>query len=183
MTWITLLMTHTLIRGGLLAVTAFLTLLLGEAWGFELTHVTLLGLALGAIVAIVDEGSFVGRVAALLVGVAIAWAGYGLRAGFLPDSDLGRAVAVALVIAVATAVAVASFGRLPLWAVLAGMAALAGAYEAAFAANTPLFASESVTAVTSVVLTLVVGLVAASAVTPAQGASRHHARHELEDVR
>ena len=175
-------MKRTLIAGVSLAVLAALSVLLGEALGLELTHVVLLGLAAGAVVALVDDRSLGERFVAALAGVAISWAAYGLRAGFLPDSDLGRAIDFGLVFLVATGIAVASSGRLPLWALLTGVAAFAGAYEFTFDANPPLFTSESVSALTSVLLAMMLGLVAA-ALTRDESAHTTSGRRAMEDAR
>lgn len=156
------------IVGGSLAVAAALSVLLSDAFGLELVHVTLLGLALGAVVALAGSGSVALRLAALAVGVVVCWFGYGLRAGYLPDTDLGRAVVFAATIAVVTVVAALSAGRLPLWPMLVGVAAVAGAYETTFAANPPLFMTESVVAVTSVLLATLVGFVVAVATAAPQ---------------
>ncbi len=156
-------MKNRFVAGLLLAVAAALTVLLGEAWGLDLVGVTVLGLSLGAAAAVIGGGTLGFRVAGVVVGVLLTWAAYALRAAVLPDSDLGRAVGFALLFAAIGLVAALAVGRLPFWSLLLGAAALAGAYEAAYTANPPLFASESVSAVTSVLLTLVIGLLAATA--------------------
>ena len=168
--------------GGALALAAAVSVLLGEALGLELTHVTLLGLGLGAAVALVPDATLLRRLAAFAVGVVVAWLGYAVRAAMLPDSDLGRAVDFALVVLAVTLVAGLSFGRLPLWSQLLGVAAVAGAYETTYTANPPLFASESVVAVTSVVLTAVIGVLVASLGAPAAQPTAA-ADRALEDVR
>lgn len=159
-------MRNQFIPGLALAVAAAASVLLGDALGLELVHVTLLGVAAGAALVLVPDRSQMGRIAGLAVGVLVTWIAYGLRAAWLPDTDTGRAVAFAGVFAIAGLVAAVSFGRLPLWSILLGTAVLAGAYEDAFAANTPLFASESVVAVTSVLLTTLLGVVVAALTRP-----------------
>lgn len=154
------------ITGGALAAAAALSVLLGDALGLELVHVTLLGLALGAVTALAGTGSVGVRLAGLAVGVVVCWLGYGLRAGYLPDTDLGRAVVFAATIGIVTVVAALSAGRFALWPMLVGIAAVAGAYETTFSANPPLFTSESTVAVTSVLLTTLVGFVVAVATAP-----------------
>ncbi|WP_050760920.1 hypothetical protein [Aeromicrobium marinum] len=146
--------------GAALALVAAGTVLLGEMLGLELTSVALLGVALGGAVGLVPDRSHTERVLGFVAGLLVAWAGYGARAGVLPDSDLGRAVALAGVVLAVTVVTVVSAGRLPLWSLLTGVAALAGAYEFTFTANTPLFTTESVSAVTAVLLAAAVGTVA-----------------------
>lgn len=148
------------LTGGVVAVVAALAVWWGESWG--LVHVSVLGVGLGAVLAVVPGRGEVSRLAGFAIGLVVAWIGYALRAAVLPDTDSGRAVATFLVLGALTVVAALTFGRVQLWTLLLGATALAGAYELAFAADTPAFASESVSAVTSVVLTAVIGFVGAS---------------------
>ncbi|MGJ9412068.1 hypothetical protein ACHAAC_05085 [Aeromicrobium sp. CF4.19] len=178
-----------------LAVAAAASVLLGDALGLDLVHVTILGVAIGAAVVLVPDSSRVGRIVGLLMGVGLTWFAYALRAGFLPDTDLARAIAFFGVFLVAAGIAAASAGRLPLWSILAGVAALAGAYEFTFDANPPLFTSESVVAVTSVLLTVMLGALVAALTTPvatptdttadapAHPAADEPQHRETEDVR
>lgn len=172
-------MRNQFITGGALAVAAALTVLLGEALGLDLIHVTVLGIAVGAITVLVDDASLGRRMVGLIVGAVVAWATFGVRAGFLPDADSGRAVAFLLVFAVVAVVAGVSAGRVSLWSQLLGVVAVTGAYEYTFAANPPLFTTESLTAVTSVLLTTMVGLVVATATLP-RTAPRAAAHKDLE---
>ncbi|WP_375003209.1 hypothetical protein [Aeromicrobium sp. CTD01-1L150] len=168
-----------------LALAAAVSVLLGNALGLDLVHVTLLGIALGAVLVIVPDGPLPWRLAGLASGVVIAWLAFGLRAAWLPDTDTGRAVAFAGAFLVAGVVCAVTLGRLPLWTSLLGMAAVTGAYEYDFTANTPLFASESVVAVTSVLLTTMLGVVVAGLTTPVTP-ERHEPNlpqhREMEDV-
>ena len=93
-----------------------------------------------------------------LVGFVLAWIGYALRAGVLPDTG-GPAAALAafLVIMLLTGVCAATMGWMPLWAGLLGIAAIAGAYEFAFGIDPTAFTSQSVTAATTVLLASSVG--------------------------
>lgn len=146
-------MKNHLVSGIVLAVAAAASVLLSGVLGLDLVDVTVLGVALGAALVVISDRSVAGRLVGFGLGVAIAWLAYGLRAGLLPDSDTGRAVAFAVTFVLVGAIAAVSGGRLPMWSMLIGVAAMTGAYEAAFGANTPLFASESVVALTSVLLT------------------------------
>jgi hypothetical protein len=151
-------MRRTLIVGGLLAVFAALLAQFGGTLGMEQIRSALLGATLGASLGLVPGAAGpLSRAGAFLAGVVLAWAGYALRAGVLPDSPGGRAIAAFLVIAVLTGVCAASFGRLPLWSALLGVAAIAGAYEYAFGIDPTAFTSQSVTAATTVLLAAAVG--------------------------
>jgi ABC-type transport system involved in cytochrome c biogenesis permease subunit len=97
------------------------------------------------------------RAAGFVVGFLLGWVGYALRAGVLPDTGAGRAVAAFLVIAVLTGICAATMGWLPLWSGLLGIAAIAGAYEYAFSIDPTAFTSQSVTAATTVLLAAAVG--------------------------
>lgn len=177
-------MRNQFITGGALAVAAALTLLIGEAFDLDLVHVTVLGLAVGAIAVLVDDASLVSRLVGLVLGTVVAWVAFGVRAGLLPDSDAGRAVSFFSVFAVVAIIAGLSMGRVSLWSQLLGVVAMTGAYEYTFAANPPLFTTESLTAVTSVLLTVMVGLVVTTA-TSARTAPRHAAseQNEMENAR
>jgi hypothetical protein len=174
-----IVMRNQFITGGVLAVAAALTVLIGEAFDLDLVHVTVLGLAIGAIAVLVDDSTLATRMVGLAVGTVVAWVCFGLRAGFLPDTDGGRAVAFAATFAVVAVVAGVSAGRVSLWSQLLGVVAMTGAYEYTFAANPPLFTTESLTAVTSVLLTVMVGLVVTTA-TSARTAPRHVATEDLQ---
>jgi hypothetical protein len=143
---------RTMIAGALFALGAGLLADHGGHLGLEAARIALYGVALGAVLGLVTDGSPGGRGTAFGVGVAFCWAGYALRAGVLPDIPAGRAIAAAAVVLLVTAVAVASNGRAPLWAGLLGVGAFAGAYETTFTATPTAFQTESVTALTTVLL-------------------------------
>ena len=143
---------HVLVTGVALAVAAVLLALSGNLLGADLPKVTLLGVASGAVLGLVPDRSPGARAGAFLIGFLATWLGYALRAGFLPDSGTGRAMAAAFVVLAVTFVAVATAARLPLWAGFVGIAAMAGAYETVFTATPTAFTSESMTALTTVSL-------------------------------
>lgn len=160
-------MRKTLLVGLVLVVAAVMVVLLSAAFDLELEPAALLGVALGAVVALVPDRTPLMRLAGFMGGLVAAWVGYLLRAGVLPDSAGGRAVAVGLVIALAVGVAAAGFGRIPLWSCLLGVAALAGAYEHTYAAAPPEVTSSSVTSVTTLLLTFAIGFLASAFLAPA----------------
>lgn len=158
-------MRRTLISGGLLALTAAALADHGSHLGLAVPRDALLGAALGAVLGLVPMARadrLWGRAPAFVVGALVAWLGYALRAGVLPDIPMGRAVAAVIVVGLVTVVAAVSRERLPLWAGLVGVGAVAGAYETAFAQAPTAFTSESTTAVTVVLLAAACGYVAAS---------------------
>lgn len=177
-------MRRTAVGGALLAVTAFLLVQFGQALGLELERVALTGAALGALVALVPDRSPAWRAAGFAAGFLVAWAGYGLRAGLLPDTSFGRALAVLVVLLILTGIAVASANRLPLWALLAGAAAMSAAYETTFMTTPSAFPYESPSAATQMALAAGVGYLAASFLGPvaaherADGAAAGRPRHE-----
>lgn len=105
-----------------------------------------------------DRG-LVARVVGFAAGFGIAWVGYGVRAGLLPDTVGGRAVTVVLVLALCTVVAATTLGRLPLWTTLVGVAAMVGSYEEAYAAAPSQFLDTSLSAATTVLLAAALGFV------------------------
>jgi hypothetical protein len=131
-----------LAAGGLLAVTALILVDHGDHFGLALTHSALLGLALGSVLGLVPGATPGGRIAAFATGFLAAWAGYAARAGFLPDTPIGRAIAAFAVVIIVTAVAAGTNGWAPLWAGLLGVGAIVGAYETAFSTLPTAFSTE-----------------------------------------
>lgn len=121
-------MKRTVIGGVALALVAVVAVYVGEALNLGLPT-PLLGIAAGGVLALAPGGHKLGRLVGFLVGVLISVVGYGLSAGFLPASSGGTAVQVLVVFLLVTAAAALSFGRMPLWSVLLGAGAFAGAYD------------------------------------------------------
>jgi hypothetical protein len=144
-------MKRTLLTGALLAVAGALAVYVG-AWLNLGLRSSLYGAALGAVLGLVTDRSVLGRLGAFLGGVVIAWIGYAVRAQFLPDSNSGQVIAVLVVVALITGMVLLSFGRLPMWAGLLGAAALIGAYEELYSAAPYNFISESVVAVSGLLV-------------------------------
>ena len=177
-------MRKTLLVGLVLTLAAIAVVLVSAAFDLELEPVALLGVAIGAVVALVPDRTPIMRLAGFAGGFAAAWVGYLLRAGLLPDSAAGRAVAVGVVIVLAVAVSALTFGRVPLWSALLGAAALAGAYEHTYAAAPPEVASTSMSAATVLLFTAAVGFLATAITAPAgeQAVERgHRADRRLDD--
>jgi hypothetical protein len=160
-------MRKNLLVGLVLTVAAVVVVFVSAAFDLELEPVALLGVALGAVIALVPDGSPLTRLAGFAGGLGAAWIGYVVRAAMLPDSTGGRAVAVALIIVLAVAVAAVAVGRIPLWSTLLGAGGLAGAYELTYVDAPPEVASTSVTTATMLLLTLAVGFLATALVAPA----------------
>ncbi len=177
-------MRKTLLVGLVLTLAAIAVVLVSAAFDLELEPVALLGVAIGAVVALVPDRTPIMRLAGFAAGFVAAWVGYLLRAGLLPDSAAGRAVAVGVVIVLAVAVSALTFGRVPLWSALLGAAALAGAYEHTYAAAPPEVASTSMSAATVLLFTAAVGFLATAITAPAgeQPVERgHRADRRLDD--
>ena len=162
-------MRRTLLVGLALVVGAVLAVFISSWFDLELEPVVLLGVALGAVIALVPDRSPLMRLAGFAGGFVAAWIGYFLRAALLPDSTGGRAVAVSLVLILAVAVAAVSLERIPLWSTLVGAAALAGAYEYTYAAAPPEVASTSVSTATALLLAAAIGYLATALAVPAEG--------------
>ena len=167
-------MRRTLSAGLVLALAAVIMTLLSDVLDLGLESVALLGLALGAVVAFVPDATAGRRLAGFLVGFVIALLGYFVRAGFMPDTSAGRAVAVGVVVMVCAGAVALSTGKLPFWAVLLGTAGLSGAYELTYAAAPPEIVDTSVSTGTSLLLAVAVGFVVAGLVS-GDRADRKHA--------
>lgn len=168
-------MLRTLSTGLGLALAAVVMTLLGATLDLGLESVTLLGLALGATVALVPDATTGRRLAGFLAGFVIALLGYFVRAGLLPDTTSGRAVAVGVVVLLCAVAVAATAGRLPLWAVLLGTAGLSGAYELTYAgAPTEIF-DTSLSTGTSLLLSVAVGFVVGGLVSQDRAEHGHRA--------
>lgn len=164
-----------LIAGGVAAV------LVGAALDLELESTALLGVVLGAVVALGPDRTPAVRLAGFGAGVLVAWAGYLVRAALLPDTTAARAVVVALVIALCVGVALVTMNRVPLWSVLLGAGGLVGAYESAYAAAPPEVLDTSVTAVTTLLVTVMTGFLAAALVAPTARPERRAQQAPADD--
>ena len=158
--------TRTLLTGAALAVAAFLLADQGALFGSDLPKVALLGAAAGAVLGLVPDRLPAARLGGFLAGFAAAWVGYALRAGFLPDTSMGRALAAVAVVVLVTAVAVGTANRLPMWAGLLGAVTLLGSYETTFAATPTQFVSDSMTAVTTSLLAAALGFLVTVLLSP-----------------
>jgi len=160
-------MRRTAIGGAILAVTAFLLVLFGDALDLELERVALTGAALGAVVALVPDRAPLFRAIGFAAGFIIGIGGYALRAGLLPDTSFGRAVAALVVLLLLMGIAVATGTRVPLWSLLVGAAAMTAAYETTFMTTPSAFPYEGPTAATQMALAAGAGYLAASFLGPA----------------
>lgn len=176
-------MNSRVIKGAVLALFGALTIAFGHLFGLDLDQVALLGVTLGGVIGLVPDRSLVERIIGFAVGFALAWIGYALRAGMLPDTATARAIVVFAVIVVSMLIVLASGSRIPLWATLVGSAALVGAYEQTYAATPSLFVSESPTAATTVLLACAMGVLGSVLLGEEVVESRHaeeDSRHRTE---
>jgi hypothetical protein len=155
-----------IVAGLVLAVLTTLLVVLSDALGLDTEGVALLGGALGGALGLVPDRSPVQRAGAFVIGFLAAWLGYALRAAVLPDATAGRALAVLVVLLVCLAIGAATRGRLPLWAMLLGTAAMAGAYETTYAADPTAFLTSSAATATSILVAAGAGFVATSLLGP-----------------
>lgn len=160
-------MRKTLLVGLVLTVAAVLAVFVGSWLDLEIESVALLGVTLGAVVALVPDRTPLMRLAGFVGGFIAAWVGYFLRAGMLPDTTTGRAVTAGIVVALAVAIAAATMGRVPLWSTLLGAGAFVGAYEYAYSVAPPEIATTSVSTATALLFTAAIGFLAAALMTPA----------------
>jgi hypothetical protein len=148
---------RTVVAGLVLAVVATLAVTFGDALGLDLETAALVGAACGGVLGLVSDRGPWARLGGFMLGLIVAWAGYGLRAAVLPDTSGGRAIATFLVLALCVALSAATLARLPLWSFLVGVAAMAGAYETTFMISPPDFVKQSTTAATTVLVMAALG--------------------------
>jgi hypothetical protein len=159
-------MARTAVGGAILAVVAFFLILFGDALNLDLERAGLVGVALGAIVALVPDRTPLLRAAGAVLGFLIMWGFYGIRVSLLPDTDMGRALTALLVLLVLTGISLATLNRVPLWSLLVGAAAMGAAYETTFMNLPSAFPYESPTAATQMALAAGVGFLAGSLFAP-----------------
>ena len=123
-----------------------------------------MGLAVGAVLGLVPDRTPAWRAGSFSIGFLVAWLGFALRAGWLPDIPLGRAIATAIVLALVTIATTVSYGRLPLWAGLLGVAAFSGGYETTFTNSPASFVNDSMTDATTIALAVALGFFATTLV-------------------
>lgn len=165
-------MRKTLVAGVVLAAAAVLVVLVSAALDLELESVALLGAALGAVVALVPDRTPLIRVAGFVGGFVIGFVGYVIRVQYLPDTAGGRAVTVGVVVLLCVGLTAATLGRVPLWAVLLGTAAVAGAYEFTYAEAPSELPTTAVNTATTLLFNVAVGFLAAAIFAPVGGGGR-----------
>lgn len=159
-------MIKTMLVGLGLAVTAAVALTLSSVFDLELQPFVLAGIAAGAIAARVSDRSGLADLGGLILGFAVAWLGYLLRATYLPEGDLGATLAVVLILLGCALVAAVSQGRVPLWSVLLGTAVLALAYETTLFPDADTYVSSSLAPLTSLLLAAAAGFLVAGLFPP-----------------
>lgn len=159
-------MRTTLLSGAVLTVGSILLIVLSSSLGLDVESVALMGAGSGAALALVPHRSPLLRLAGFLIGFALSWLGYLVRAGFLPDTATGHAIAVGMVVALCSVAAAVSRDRIPLWSTLLGAAVLAGSYETTYIEAPSQVLSTSISTSTSVLLAFAFGFFAASLVAP-----------------
>ena len=160
---------NTLYAGAVLALAAMIAVLAGSVLDLDLESVALLGAAMGVVIALVPDRTPLVRLAGFAAGFAIGWAGYIIRAQFMPDTSTGRAVAVGVVVLLCVAVAALSVDRITLWTVILGAGAFAGAYEFTYNAAPPEILSTSFSTATTMAFTVALGFLAGALVAPLTG--------------
>lgn len=150
-------MSRTVTAGVLLALAVAAVMTVGTTLQLQLGAYALAGVLVGGVAALVPDRGLVGRLLGVAAGVAVAWAGFVVRAAVMPDTGTGHTVSAVVTVLLATLVALVP--RMPLWAVLLGAAAFAAAYESSYAAAPPEIMSTSLDAVTGLGVAMVAGFV------------------------
>jgi hypothetical protein len=157
---------RTVLIGAVLVVAAVAIVMFSSSLGLDVESVALMGASTGAVIALVPHRLPLARLLGFLAGFAASWFAYLVRAGFLPDTSAGHAIAVALVVVVCALVAGLSRDRVPLWSTLLGAATLAGSYEATYLQAPSQVLRTSTESSTSVLLAVALGFFAAALVAP-----------------
>ena len=150
-----------LVVGALLAVAVVAVIGVSSAMSLEIEPYALAGVLAGGVLALIPERSALARLGGFAVGFVASWIGFILRAALMPDSESGRAVAALITLAICLAAVAISRTRLPLVAMLIGVALLAAAYETNFVANEAEVAQTSLDALTALLVAVAVGFAVA----------------------
>ena len=151
-----------LVTGASLAVAVVVVIGVSSAMNLQIEPYALPGVLAGGVVALIPERSAFARLAAFAIGFVAAWVGFVLRAAVLPDTDGGRAVAALITLVICLVAVAIGRTRLPLVAMLVGVALLAAAYEAAFVAAEAEVIDTSLNAATTLVVAVAVGFAVAA---------------------
>jgi len=154
-------MVRTLVAGLLVAVAAALVLLIGGPVGLN-AGVAVVGVALGAVLALIPYRGPFWRIGAWAVGFLLTWLSYALTALLLPSTNAGAAVGSFVGLVLVTLVAAFTRERLPLWSGLVGVATFVGSYYTAFNAAPYLFKTESLTYMAAAFAATMIGFLAAA---------------------
>jgi hypothetical protein len=174
-------MRQSVVAGLLLAAATGLLILLSEPLNLHVEQYVLVGLLLGAVLGLMADLAMWDRLAGFGIGLVAIWIAYGVRAGFLPDSSGGRAIASAGLVAFFVLLVWLAGGRLHIAPMLLGAAALAGAYELTFTEAPPRFLQESTAALTGVLLAAAVGFACTVVASALIGPDRVPGRHRDSD--
>lgn len=148
-----------LIGSLLLAAFAAAAILLGS-WANLDRGSLVLTAGCGAILGLIPTGSPAARIGAFVMGIVIAWVGYGVRAALLPDNPVAEALVAFAAIALVGVVGAATRGRVPVIAALLGLVAMTGGYDADFVTAPYNFISDSIASVGAVLAGAAVGMLA-----------------------
>lgn len=150
-------MTRTVVSGAVIVVAAALVAAFHDVIGITQVWPFVLAVAVG----LAASATPLGRAAGFTLGVLVGFIVAALRAGFMPDTTATTVILVVVAVVVAIIVGAVSFGRVPMWTVLAGYAAFAGLYGPVYVENPTLFASEAPVELVSLLLATAVGFIAA----------------------
>lgn len=120
----------------------------------------MLGVAIGGALGRYAFVSPLVRVASFFVGFLLAWMSYGVRAAVMPADSMSLAIVAAVLFLVLTLIALATRNRLNLGSMILGVAAVSGAYEAAYNAAPYLFVSQSTASAAAVLVPVSLGWLA-----------------------
>jgi hypothetical protein len=174
-------MRQSVVAGLLLAAATGLLILISDPLSLDVEQFALVGVLLGAVLGLMKDVAVWDRLAGFGIGLVAAYVTYGVRAGYLPDSSGGRAVAAAGLLAFLVLIVWLAGGRLHLAPMLMGVAALAGAYELTFIDAPPRFIQEASVAITGVLLTAAVGFACTVLASSLIGPDRLPGRHREGD--
>ncbi|MFN8125432.1 MAG: hypothetical protein U0R64_02835 [Candidatus Nanopelagicales bacterium] len=119
------------VQGLVVMLGGFVALALNQVLNLGLGAIAF-GVAIGAILGLVSDGGPVGRVGSFVVGMLIAMVMFVVQALLLNGSFVGQVLQLVIGLGLITLICALTSGRLPLWSALLGSALVTGAYGTYF---------------------------------------------------
>lgn len=154
-------MKRVLAAGFVLAVLAALAMWIGQMFNISMGN-TIFGVAIGALLALVPGVSPGKKIIGFLIGIFVTLIMFAFQAQFLPLTKDGATIGAFLTVLVLTIISALLHNKIPFWTIVAGIAAIGGAYGTQFLAAPQNFKTESIAALGGVLFVSALGFLGAT---------------------